>query len=78
MIFTDDRGEVEGGGVLLDTARWGRPLLKKILECCPASEFMAFWAAWALLAAAAPHEAIMLRSELMEKSCAPNDPRVVV
>lgn len=40
MIFTDERGEVEGGGVLLDTARWGRPL-----ECCPASEFMAFWAA---------------------------------
>lgn len=32
MIFTDDRGEVEGGGVLLDTARWGRPLLKKILS----------------------------------------------
>lgn len=77
MIFTDDRGEVEGGGVLLDTARWGRPLLKKILECWP-SEFMAFWAAWALLAAAAPHDAIMLRSELMEKSCAPNEPSVVV
>lgn len=73
MIFTDERGEVEGGGVLLDTARWGRPL-----ECCPASEFIAFWAACALVAAAAPQEAIMLRSELMEKSCAPNDPRVVV
>lgn len=45
------------------------------LECCP-REFMAF-CAWALLAAA-PHEAIMLRSELIEKSCAPNEPSVVV
>lgn len=31
-----------------------------------------------MVAAAAPHDAIMLRSELMEKSCAPNDPSVVV
>lgn len=31
LIFTDS-GEVDGGGVLFETARWGKPL-KSILEC---------------------------------------------
>lgn len=73
LIFTDS-GEVDGGGVLFETARWGKPL-----ECCKEPIAAAAAAAdefWLWLEAEL--QGPIMRSGLSEKSCAPNEPSVVV